>query len=185
MERSPLQFLRGKVGIAVLGACLIGGSTAVVIAKSTPSQLAARSSPSSSISQTSATSTSGTVAATATSPSLATATTDSGGDGGQNPPTATPIVFPTRTPRPTATTPVSGQACNLSGGITAISIGANTFTLHHLGVSHTIDVKSSTTFTGSSTTFAGLQVGWTARVNGVTQVDGSCLASSVNSSVDN
>jgi len=186
MGSGPFHFLRSKVALALIGTCLIGGASAALAARITLSQQAALAE--SSLSQTSSNSSSSSSTSTLTStatPSKSdspTATAASGGNGGQNSPTATPVIFPTATARPQPTaTPAVGQTCTITGSIRVINSGANTFTLRNSGVSHTIDVNSSTAFSGSASSFAALQVGWTATVTGVTQADGSCLASQVNS----
>ena len=187
MGGGPVQFLRSKVALALIGTCLIGGGSAILAAQVTLSQeaalVAANVTQNTTYTNTSVPTSTSAVTATSTT-STATAAGSSG-----DVPTATPVVFPTATPRPrpTATaTPAVGQACNISGTISSIS-APSSFRLHSNGVGFTIDVNGSTVFTGSSTSLSGLQVNWTAQVSGTTQANGSCLAATVNSSsaVDN
>jgi hypothetical protein len=188
MERRPFQFLRGKVGLAVIGACLIGGTSAVLAARTVhemSASLAYSSNNVSNNSQNTATTGSQSPTDAATSTTEATATTHSGGGGGGGAnPTATPITVPTprptQTPRPTPTPFIVGQSCSVSGSIQ--SKGSSSFGVHHNGQNYTIDVNGSTTFTGAATTFALLTVGMDASVNGTTQPDLSCLASTVDTS---
>jgi cytoskeletal protein RodZ len=184
MAKGSSNFFKTKVAMAVIGACLIGGTSAVLAARTVnegtvlqTSNAVTNNSNSTTASQVS-TSTSTTTKSQATATSQAT-TGGGGGDGNQPTPT-TPQSQPTA--RPTATSPV-GQTVTLSGSVA--SVGTNTFALRRSGVSHTIDVNGGTTFTGAATSFGGLQTGMQVQVNCTVQADGSCLASQVSSSSDN
>jgi hypothetical protein len=177
MPRSPFRFFQSKVGLAIMSACLIGGTSAVIAAKTAPgrqiitlaatNQIAAGSSPNS---------TSGSATATSGKP------TPTSGESVS--PTATAVAIPTNTPRPPTPTPQIGQTIHIGGSIRSISTNPNSFSLHRLGVSTTIDVNSSTSYSGIATSFSSLQVGWSAQVTCVVQADRSCLASQVSAFLD-
>ncbi len=160
--------LRSKVGIAVLGAVLLGGLGAYMGAASAwrPSQL-----PSGSVANT------GAAAIGTTSPSAT--STGSAGKQTRNPsPTNTPGSSPTTPP----VTPVSsGQTVDLHGTIGTINTTANSFTLNNSGSLITVVVNGQTAFQGSASSLQGLRSGWQAEVKGQTQSDGSFLAFLVNS----
>jgi hypothetical protein len=162
-----------------MGACLIGGASALIAAKTAPErQIFTLASTNRIATSSSPTSSSG----SATAPSSG-QTTSTPGDGAS--PTATAVAIPTNTPRPPTPTPQVGQTIHLGGSIQGIDAGAGTFSLRRLGVTTIIDVNSNTTYSGSATSFSSLQVGWSAQVTCVVQADRSCLASQVNSFLDN
>ena len=212
MAKRPFQSLRGKVGLALIGACLIGGTSAVLAAHTVNEQVPALAySSSNSVNNTQNTSTTGSQSTTGTGSQSttgtgsgtgsrsSTSTTGSGGGGGgggggANPTATSPAgILPTATPRPTPTPFITGQSCHVSGSITGINTAGNTFTVQYFGRSYTVDVNSGTSFTftplGATTpqpsTFSALTVGWETSVNGTAQASSTCLASTVHSFIDN
>jgi hypothetical protein len=172
MAKSPFRFFKGKVGLAIMGACLIGGTSAVLAAKTTPARTIRTVASTDQIANSSnPTSSSGTGTATSTQP------TSSPGAGAS--PTVPAGPRPTSTPRPPTPTPAVGQTIHLDGSIRAINTGGNTFSLHRNGVTTIIDVNSGTNYSGSATSFSSLQINWFAQVTCVVQADRSCQASQV------
>jgi hypothetical protein len=155
-----------------MGACLIGGTSAVFAVRTTPGRQVSTLATTDQIANgSSPTSANGTATATSAQPTST--------PRGSASPTATAAAIPTDTPRPPTPTPAVGQTVHLGGFIRGINTGASTFDLHRNGVTTTIDVDSSTSYSGSATSFSGLQVDWFAQVTCVIQVDRSCLASQV------
>lgn len=178
MPRSPLRFFKSKVGLAIMGACLIGGTSAVVAARATPGRQVSTLATTDQIANGSnPTSSNGTGTATSAQP------TSTPGDSAS--PTATAPSRPTATPRLSTPTPAVGQIVHLFGSIRGINTSAGSFSLHRNGVTTTIDVNSGTTYSGSATSFSGLQLGWFAQVTCQIQADRSCLASQVSANPDN
>ena len=156
MGKGPVQFFQTKVAMALIGAILIGGTSAV---------LAARTVNEPSVLQTSNALT--TNSNSTTSGQLPSATSSTAKPATSSP---TAVVVPTvpdskPTVPPTAT-PAVGQTVTYSGTVTSVSVGTNTFVLTRNGVQHTIDVNAGTTFTGSATSFSGLQVGMHVQATG-------------------
>ena len=171
MPRSPFGFFKSKVGLAIMGACLIGGTSAAIAASTAPGrpvitvattdQIANNSSP---------TTGSGTASATSAK------STSTPGDGASPTVPAGPI--PTSTPRPPTPTPAVGQVIHLGGDIRSIN-SPRFSVVSRTGVTTIIDVNSGTTYSGFATSFSQLQVGLSAGVTCTVQADRSCLASSV------
>jgi hypothetical protein len=167
-----MTILRSKVGIAVLGAVLVGGTSAALAATTAMRPGASTGTP-----NTANTDPNTGMLPSPTSPSASATPT--------SPATATSAPTATRTPRPTATLPPVGQTVDLHGSINNINYGAGTFTLYFQGVHLTIVTTPGVTqYQGSSQSFNGLQNGWKAEVKGQMQTDGTFLASLVNSSSD-
>jgi len=155
-----------------MGACLIGGTSAVLAAKTTPGrQISALASTNQIATGSTPTSSSGSATASFGK------TTPTSGESVS--PTATTIGVPTATRAPTPT-PQVGQTIQIGGDIRSISTNPASFSLHRLGVTTIIDVSSTTTYSGVATSFSQLQVGLGADVICVVQADRSCLASHVN-----
>ena len=73
-----------------------------------------------------------------------------------------------------------GEITDFTGNVVASS--SSSFLIEGpYGVPRTIDVNSSTTFTGAASSLGGLQPGFDADVTGKVQSNGSCLASQVSS----
>lgn len=162
-----ILFLKSKVVLAILGAVLFGTAGALVAAVpfgSTPPG------PSSNTPQGQA----GLVAlddATAT-PVKATPSN-----------TAAPTNTPTKIPPPKPTnTPGTG----LRGTVQSVNTSANTFTIKLFsGTITTVTVTANTVFQGRTTSLGGLQVGWSVKVTGTYQPDGTFAATIVNAIIDN
>src|SRR5689334_22445703 len=128
-------WIRSRVGVAIIGAILIGGLAAAVGA----STLTLRSS--------------SLDGALADSGSPATATSQS---------TVTPEPAATSTPQPTATTAPRPTATPLGvggllrGTVLSTNPGANSFIMSRNGVHYTIQVDETTTYSGAATQLSGL-----------------------------
>lgn len=170
--RSLSVLLRGRVGIAVLGAVLLGSMGAFVGAASLwhPAGLTsgyfANNDPS----------------VTATSPAGSVTPSLSGGPGGHAG-TPSPTHTLANTPTGVSTSPPvgSGQTVDLHGSIGVINTTANTFILNVNSSSRTVVVNGQTSFQGSASSLQGLRSSWQAEVKGQTQSDGTFLAFLVNS----
>jgi hypothetical protein len=191
MAKGSSTFFKTKLAMALIGACLIGGTSAVLAARTvnepsvlqTSNALTANSNSTGSGQPATSTSTSTSSRATATAQATA-----GGGGGGGDQPTATTPVGPQPTRVPTATTAI-GQTVTYSGTVSSPP-GTNTFVITRNGVTHTIDVYSGTSWTGGVTgtgtaPLASLPVGTHVQVTGTIQLDGSCLAQTVSSNIDN
>ena len=170
--QSLTTLLRSRVGVAALGAVLLGELGASIGAASvwrpggtTSGSIANSNGGGSAI----ATNTSASATGSATPNPTDTAQT------GKRLPTATPGGPATSTP----TTPPgnTGQTIDLHGTITSIDRTANTFTLN----STTVMINGQTQFQGKTTNFQALQAGIVAEVKGQTQSDGSFMAFVVDS----
>jgi hypothetical protein len=183
MGRGPFQFIQTKVGMALIGAILIGGTCAVLAARTvnepsvlqTSNALTANSNSTTGGQLAASTSTSNAAQATATAQATA-------GNGDQPTPT-THVIPPTRVPTPT---PYVGQTLTYGGtvsNINAVTSNSGTFvvTSRTSGQTHTIDVTSGTQFTlnGVASSFSALQAGSEAHATCTVQADRSCLASRV------
>jgi hypothetical protein len=183
MGKGPLRFFQTKVAMALIGAILIGGTSAVLAARTvnegslvqTTNALTTNSSSTTAGQPATSTSTSNASQATATAQATA------GGGGGGQPTPTTPVTQPTRVPTPT---PAVGQTVTYGGTVSNISQTNNTFVVGRTSP-HTIDVNSGTTFTGAATSFGALLSGMHATVTCTVQANGSCLAATVSSSTDN
>jgi hypothetical protein len=155
MAKGSVPFFQTKVAMAVIGVVLIGGTSAVLAART--------------VNEPSVVQTTNAVSAHAsgTSQNLTSTSTKSKA---------------TATAKAKSS---SGQTITLSGRVRSVSTTTNTFILVNRSGSHTIDVNSGTTFTGAATSFGGLQVGMDALVTGKVQSDRSCLASRVDSDAGN
>ncbi len=164
--RSLTTLLRSRVGIAVLGAVLLGGLGASMGAASVgrPGGTTSGSLANSSAIATNTIATSVSPTGSATPNPTDTAETGNGS------PTATPGAPASRTP----TTPPAntGQTIDLHGTITSINRTANTSTLN----STTVVINGQTQFQGKAASFQALQAGMVAEVKGQTQGDGSFIA---------
>jgi hypothetical protein len=160
-----ILFLKSKVVLAILGAVLFGTAGALVAAVpfgSTPPGS------SSSAPQGQA----GLIAL-----DNATATPVRATPGSAGAPTNTPTKIPA--PKPTNTPGTGGTT--LRGVVQSVNTSANTFTIKlGNGTITTVAVTANTVFQGRATSLSGLQVGWSVRVTGTTQADGTFAATNVN-----
>ena len=157
------QVFRGRVGIAIIGAILIGGVAAALGAGS----VARPTSP-----------TAGAVVQTAP-----TATTEAN---------ASPIPSSTVTAQPTPTdastavpTARSTQVSNtLSGTVASVDSGNHRFIVTRNGVQSTVLVDDVTTYGGIATQLTDLQPGWRVTITIAKREDNGVLARSVFASLD-
>lgn len=161
-------WFRSRVGLALIGAIVIGCIAAVVGA----STLAINSSLLDGALANGGSS--ATATAQSTEPSAATVTPEA---------TATPQPTATTAPRPTAT-PL-GVGSLLHGAVLSTNVGANSMRISRNGVHYTILVNGAV-FSGATTQFSGIQNGWRVTVT-ISAVYGSNTyqASTVVSTIDN
>jgi hypothetical protein len=173
MSRLMLLF-HSKVAIAIIGAVLCGGGAAWIV--STPFDFSSGHTPSAQFqTQAGAAGIAGETAA----PGTPQATNTPGSR-----PSATPTPGSTRQPIPTAT-PGAGQTVDLHGRVGTVNSAAETFTIRLInGTTKTVVVTAQTTYQGAATSLNTLYSGWRVEVQGVTQADGSIMASVVNESND-
>ena len=176
MGKGPLQFLKTKVAMALIGTVLIGGTSAVLAARTVNEPSVIQTS--NSVTTNSNSTTSSQLPSATSSSAKATATSSPTAVGISTVPVSKPTFPPTATP-------AVGQTVTLFGTVT--SVGSNTFVLTRLGATHTIDVNGGTIWNpgqGGATSLSTLQTGMHAQVTGTVQANGSCLASQVSSSID-
>jgi len=161
-------WFRSRVGIAIIGAILIGGIAAAIGV----STLTLRSS--------------ALDGALATSGASATATAES-----TETPEATATAEATATPQPTATTaprptPTIGVGSTLRGTVVGTP-GASSFVISRNGVHYTIQVDGNTTYVGGAATqYSSILNGWRATVKiGAVVGTNTYLARNVAASPDN
>ena len=162
--------MRSRVTLAVIGIVLFGGAGGVagVLSMShAPASLA-----SSLANQPTATSSGS--SALVPAPATTRATTR-----------ATPVSRPTATPGG-CSSGQPGQPATLTGSIAGINAPAQMFVVRRTtSGACTVRVTMVTTYPGTRTSFAALQPGDSAEVQGTWQADGSVLAAEVNAQPDN
>ena len=140
-----IQLFRSRVGVAIVGAILVGGVGAAFGVGSVWHPLTPITG---GVVQAAATATTASAAAQATNTPESTAT-----------PAATATTIPTVGPIATATPFPVGSS--IRG--TVISVGANSFVISRNGTHYTILVDGATTYTGGTATqLSGIQTGWRA-----------------------
>lgn len=131
------QLFRSRVGVAIVGAILVGGIAALFGAGTVwhPASL-----PIGGIAQNNGTaSTQGTPAPTLT---------------------ATPVATPTIRPTATPTTARTIVGSTLQGKAIRVTPGANSLVISSNGVRYTILVDQTTTYSGAATRLTDIQLGW-------------------------
>ena len=155
-----IQLLRTRVGVALVGATLVGGIGAALGAGSVwrPSTPAIGA-----ITQENTPAT-----ATETAMPAPTATT-------QPTPTSVP------TAAPTATRTLVGST--IRGTVVSVDTGANTLIISRNGVRYTIVVNDSTTYSGAATQLSDIQQDWRVSVTIAAQNGSAYLAQRVSASL--
>ncbi|MGE5334292.1 MAG: hypothetical protein ACM3N4_06290 [Nitrososphaerota archaeon] len=165
-----VRLFRSRIGVAIVGAVLVGGIGAVFGAGTVwrPATL-----PVGGIVQGN-TSNTATTSATATTQATVTPT-----------PTETPEAAPTTVPTaaPTATRTIVGST--LRGSVVSVNVAAKTLTIRSNGVQYTILVDDTTQYTGAATQLSGIHTGWEASAAITAQENGGYLASLINTAIDN
>jgi hypothetical protein len=148
---------RSRVAMAVIGVLVLGGIGAALGAAS--AHRPDSSGPSTGITAGAPTASDASSSASVEQSPTATATT------------SPPAPAPTRTPRPTPTPPPIGVVADLHGEIRSVGTAtAGTFVLRvYGGATYTVQTSPppGTTYTGTATSFATLQVGMEATVTGM------------------
>lgn len=155
------QVFRGRVGIAIIGAILIGGVAAALGAGSV-----ARPTSPTGLVQGSSTSTTSTAQATTSPESSATATAQA--TSMDTPTAAAPTTTPNATPQTT-----------LPGTVVSVDPGNHRFIITRNGVQTTILVDDVTTYGGIATQLTDLQQGWQVTITIAKREDNGVLAKSV------
>ena len=180
---------RTKVGLALIGALVVGGISAAALARpAMQSHLALANTGGSQTTTSSSTlATSGATASHGQSATPGTApTTGTGAPRDTTPGDTRPDDTPTTAARPTATprpiplgSPTATPLPQLEGNIVSTNVSSNSFVLGHT----TVDVTSTTHFSGAASSLSALGSGgyWTAEVRGVHESNGNFLAYSVDS----
>lgn len=162
------QLFRSRVGVAIVGAILVGGVGAAFGVGSVWHPLTPITG---GVVQAAATATTASAAAQATNTPESTAT-----------PAATATTIPTVGPIATATPFPVGSS--IRG--TVISLGANSFVISRNGTHYTILVDGATTYTGAATKLSGLHGGYRATVTiAAVQDNTTYVAGTVASVIDN
>lgn len=158
------QFLQGRVGIAIVGAIIIGGLAASVGAVTAwlPEQLATGS-----VAQATATSAAEATDTTAITPS-ATAPQPS--------PTTVPTAAPTATPTLLGST--------IRGTVVSVNVSGNSLVMSRNGTHYTILVDQETQISGAATSLSGIQVGWRVSVTFTSQEDSGYYSNRIFVSID-
>ena len=175
---------RTKVGLAIMGAVVVGSISAAALARpAVPSNVAlATSGGSQTTSSSSTLATSGATASHDQSATPGTGPTRGAGAPRATAPDDTPTtaVRPTATPRPVPSgSPTATPLPQLEGNIVSTNVAGNSFVLG----SKTVDVTSTTHFSGAASSLSTLGSGgyWSAEVRGVYESNGRFLAYSVDS----
>lgn len=168
--RQWIRLFRSRVGVAIVGAILVGGIGAVFGAGSLwhPATL-----PVGGIVQGNTTHTATTFATATTQATVAPTPTEV--------PEATPTTAPTAAP--TATRTIVGSV--LRGRVVSVDVSANSLVISNNGVQYTILVDQTTTYTGVATQLSGIQTGWVAWATISTQEVNGYLASLIRTTIDN
>ncbi len=178
--RSLSALLRSKIGIALVGAVVLGGMGAVMGATSAW-QLAAGLTGGGYFANNDPSVTATSAAGSAISSPGATNGAGTPSGSGNPTPSATSSAASAPTSAPTTPPGGTGQTVDLHGSIGKIDTSANKFILNVSGSSRTIVVNGQTSFQGSASSLQGLRTGWQAEVKGQAQSDSTFLAFLVNS----
>lgn len=165
-----IRLFRSRIGVAIVGAILVGGIGAVFGAGTVwhPATL-----PVGGIVQGNTTNTASTSATATTQATVAPTPTET--------PEATPTTVPTVAP--TATRTIVGSV--LRGQVLSVNVGANSLTIRSNGVQYTILVDDKTQYSGAATQLSGIQSGWEASATITAQENDGYLASLIHTAIDN
>lgn len=159
-------WLRSRLGVAIMGAALVGVLAAVAGAGTTAWHPASQGLNGDAQVTETAHSTAGQPTATATTAPTATAQ-----------PTATdvPTAAPTSTPNPVGST--------WNGTVVSVDASNNILVMSRNSVHYTILVDDATTYSGAATQLSAIQVGWRVSVTIAKQEDSGYLASHISSAL--